>query len=85
VAKLGHHRLLFRDPSFSGFELSQTLFNYQVQDCSDPRDMVYALFGLAHQYDDPEHTLNVDYYLEPGEVFETTTRYIIPDPEGSMF
>jgi hypothetical protein len=46
--------------------------------CTDPRDRVYALLGIAVPYQGA--SLDINYHLSKEQVSLTTTKYIIQGP-----
>ena len=48
---------------------------YSQQNCTDPRDKVYALLGISTEYKDVE--MEIDYKASVREIYMTAARYII--------
>jgi hypothetical protein len=56
-------------------ELLDLLRTFRGQQCSDPRDRVYAVLGLAVSY--PDYNLDIDYSLSVFDVYIAAAGYII--------
>lgn len=54
----------------------------RVADCTDLRDRVYCL--LAHTSDVPAGRFNIDYQIDPMELFVDVARYLITESKGGL-
>ncbi|MCJ1418270.1 hypothetical protein MMC32_004617 [Xylographa parallela] len=53
--------------------LGMIIFQTRHCKCSDPRDRVYAVLGLLHEFDKERWTLKPDYTSTTGQVYEEVT------------
>jgi len=59
-------------------DIIRLLANYEYQNCSDERDRVYALLGVATKY--KNHELPISYTISVDQVYKNTAKYAV---EGS--
>lgn len=70
-------RWRYVSPEFSGMPLHDLLKEYGYQECTDPRDKVYSLLGLAPDYFRDESLLPVRYDLPANEIYKFAASFII--------